>query len=239
MRGKIFLIFLLFGGFWAAYIPESKSQDVDRQLWLNYALTVQVTPKFSYGGDAGLRGFISNVDWNQILIRPGVSYKFTEDVGIGASLATFNTFNRDDENVNEFRITTDLNIEGPDLLYVILFYRLRIENRSFFYKTLPNENNFRARLLIGIETWDFKGFNEKRSFYFQGMWEGFKTIGQESAYEIFINQVRIHAAFGHKISKTFRYEIHYIWQRSREFSDDGLEKTQGILRLRTFHRIGK
>lgn len=238
-RIKVIGILSLICTFFAGIQLECKGQNSDNQLWLDYNLNVQVTPKFSYGVDAGIRGLISNEDWNQVLIRPGVKYRFSEDVGIGGSLAYFHTFNKESEDVYEFRLTTDLNIEGPDLLYVILFYRLRLENRTFFYDSLPNENNWRGRLLIGVETWNFKGFNEKRFFYFRSMWEGFKTIGEESAYENLINQMRIYVAYGHKISKGFRYELQYIWQKSKEYSDDGDENSQGIIRLRAFHRIGK
>ena len=53
----------------------SFGQDVDHQLWINYSLTVPVTTNLSYGGDVGLRGLISNEEWNQFLIRPTVTYR--------------------------------------------------------------------------------------------------------------------------------------------------------------------
>jgi len=120
-----------------------------------------------------------------------------------------------------------------------LFYRLRFEQRFFFYEKRTNNFNWRVRYLLGIESKDIKGFNKKRSFFFQVMWEDFNTLGKESAYEYFINRVRIKAIFGHRISQKFRYELHYMWQRSRLYSDNGLETTQNIIRLRFFHRISK
>jgi len=37
-------------------VMEGRSQKIDPQLWMNYALTVQVNKNFSYGGDVGFRG---------------------------------------------------------------------------------------------------------------------------------------------------------------------------------------
>ena len=217
---------------------SGKSQDVDNQLWVNYALTVPINTKLSYGGDIGLRGFISNYKWNQVLIRPAITYRFKYPISVAGAVAWFRTANRDGFNVNEFRIHQDVNLKWPDLGFMEFFYRVRIEERFFFYEdSIANSFNVRLRGLIGIETQDFTWFGKKRPIYFQGIYEGFKTLGDEQAYEVFVNQVRIHFAFGHRISKGFRYELHYIAQRSRLFSDDGLKTTQNIFRVRLFHRL--
>lgn len=217
-----------------------KSQDVDHQLWLNYGLTVPINKNLSYGGDVGFRGFISNYAWNQILIRPAITYRFNYPISVALAVAWFRTSNRDDFNVNEFRIHQDFNLKWPDLGFLKLFFRVRVEERFFFYEetTFPNSFNVRLRGLIGIETPYYSWFGHKRPIYFQAMYEGFKTVGDESAYEVFVNQVRIDFAFGHRISSSFRYELHYIMQRSRLYSDAGLETTQNIFRIRLYHRLG-
>ena len=115
---------------------------------------------------------------------------------------------------------------------------MRIEQRFFFYEEqLPNEFKVRVRYLAGAETADILLFGSKRPIYFQGIIEGFNTVGAESAVEVFINQLRIHGAFGHRISSKFRYELHYIAQKSRAFSDEGLQISQNIYRIRLFHRL--
>jgi len=94
-------------------------------------------------------------------------------------------------------------------------------------------HTFKVRLrgLNGIETQDYTWFGTKRPIYFLGIYEGLKTLDQDEAVEVFINQVRLHFAFGHRISRGFRYELHYIVQRSRLFADDGLQTTQNIFRV--------
>jgi Protein of unknown function (DUF2490) len=219
-------------------IINANSQEVDHQLWVNYALNVPINNKLSYGGDIGLRGFISNYDWNQVLIRPTVTYRFNREIGVAGAIAWFRTANRANVNVNEFRIHQDLNLKWPDLGFMEFFYRVRTEERFFFYENnITTDFNVRLRALIGIESQDFNWFGSKRPIYFQGIYEGFRTLGDESANEVFINQVRIHVVFGQRLSKGFRYELHYIAQKSRLFLEDGLNVSQNIYRVRLFHRL--
>lgn len=214
------------------------AQEVDHQLWTNYAVSVPVNEKFSYGGDAGIRGLVSNYDWNQVLIRPNVSYRFNYTFSVSPAMAWFGTFNNNASNVNEFRLHQDFNAKWPDLGPVEFFYRIRIEQRWFFYENpdLDNTFNWRFRGLIGMETEDIKVFGPKRPIYFQLIYEGFSTADR-SAPEIFVNQTRFHMAMGHRLSNKFRYELHYIRQGSRLLADDGIDVSTNIYRLRLFHRI--
>ena len=56
-------IFLLFTVFVLAEVSDknvSFAQSVDNQFWINYAVSIPINNKWSYGGDMGLRGFVSN-----------------------------------------------------------------------------------------------------------------------------------------------------------------------------------
>jgi len=234
------LAFIMLISFTMVCALDCRAQDIDHQFWMNYALTIPVNNQLSYGGDVGFRGLGSNQNWTQVLLRPTVSYKFKNQIGIAGALAWFGTFNKDDFNYNEFRIHQDFTFKWPDFVILELFYRLRIEERFFFYQeNRSNTFKMRVRYLIGAESQDIRLFGSKRPIYFQAIYEGFKTLADENAYEIFINQVRIHGAFGHRISNSFRYELHYIVQKSRLFSDDGLNATQNNYRIRIFHRLQK
>jgi hypothetical protein len=122
--------------------------------------------------------------------------------------------------------------------FIEFFYRVRVEERFFFFEDDQLENRFNVRLrgLIGVETDDIYLFEARRPIYFQSIFEGFVTV-ERSADEVFVNQTRFHLAFGHRLSSNFRYEIHYIRQGSRLYVDDGINIGQNIYRLRFFHRI--
>ena len=122
MRLKILIIRFIFSSLLVASASEIHCQSVDQQLWFDYNLNIPGKNKFSYGGDIGIRGFYSNVDWTQFYFRPTVRYRFNTILGISGSLASFNTFNNINLNVHEFRATQDLNISWPDLKILSLYY---------------------------------------------------------------------------------------------------------------------
>jgi len=233
MKRVYILLFFFF--FILCRNSESYAQNI---VWANYALTIPINEKWTYGGDVGLRGFVTNYDWNQFLIRPNVKYRFNYTFSFSPAVAWLSTMNRDAGNVNELRIHQDLNAKWPDLGIIEFFYRIRLEQRFFFYQSPQIANNFNLRLrgLIGVETADITFLGPKRPIYFQAIFEGFSS-SKESAVEIFVNQTRFHLAFGHRLSEDFRYELHYIKQGSRLFKDDGLNVSQNIYRIRFFHRL--
>lgn len=213
-------------------------QQVENQLWADYNLTVLINDKWTYGGDAGIRGLISNYDWNQLMIRPNIKYRFNYTFSTSPAIAIFSTFNKDAGNVHEFRIHQDFNAKWPDLGIVEFFCRVRLEQRFFFYenKNIPNDFDLRLRGLVGMETADIKLFGSSKPIYFQFIVEGFST-NEQTAIEVFINQTRLHLAMGHRLSENLRYEIHYIRQASRLLVEDGLEASNNIFRLRFYHRL--
>ncbi len=221
-----------------------ESDDVDFQLWTDYNLRKDLQTKeerkvHSIGGDAGIRGFISNQDWNQFYIRPTFTYRFHRILSLAGAAAGFGTFNVDTANVFEFRTHQDVMATFPETDFFSLFYRLRFEQRFFFYQDYENDQELRLRLLIGIESPDIRLGAGKRPFYFQFFYESFQNLNEESAVEVFINQARPTFIFAHRLSPSLTYELNYIPQRSRNYSEEGLETTQNIFRIRVFHRIFK
>jgi hypothetical protein len=231
-----FISLLLIIGYF--YPNRSIALEIDHQFWMNYALSIPINEQLSWGGDLGVRGLGTNKNWNQLLIRPTISYKFKKPISIAGAMAWFGTFNIDKNNISEFRIHQDFNAKWPDFGMIEFFYRIRLEQRFFFYQNeLPNASRVRVRALIGIETQDLKWFGAKRPIYFQSILEGFKTLDKNEALEVFINQNRLHIAIGHRISNSFRYELHYIAQRAKLFSAEGTSVDHNIYRIRLIHRL--
>ena len=213
-------------------------QEIDNQFWLNYSLKVKTQTNLSYGGDVGVRGIWSNYDWNQVLIRPSANYKFNKIFSVALATAIFYTDNIYTSNITEFRIHQDLNVEWLQTKWFSMFSRLRVEQRFFTFQDdkLPNEFRVRARLLLGAQSQDLEWFGSKRPIYFQMIYEGFQSIDADNN-EFLINQARFHIAYGHRIAKNWRYELHFINQSSRLYENSGLKVSQQIFRLRLFHTI--
>ena len=219
---------------------KAQNEAVDNQLWMDYSNTQLLSDKLSIGGDLGIRGFVSNYDWNQFYIRPTVTYRTSYNLSLSGALAYFYTNNKSVSNINEFRAHQQARFKWPDLGVIELFYRVRLEQRFFNYsEELANEFNNRIRLLVGLESMDFSWFGPKSPIYFTGTIEGFKTLRDENSSETFINRFRLDLAFGHRVSDRFRYEIHYIGQQSKLFKRDGSDTNQNIFRIRFMHSVFK
>ena len=233
--GRIFLILfcslLAHGSYGQLY-----NNRVDFQTWTDITLTYFKTQKLTYGGDAGLRGIVSAKDWNMFYIRPTVSYTFSPMFKASGGIGSFNTINKEISNTYEIRFFQDAHVSWPNLGWVDFYHRFRFEERFFFYSSLDNDFSVRGRYLIRARTIDFKLIGKSRSFYLKAMWELFIPF-DKSATELFVNNQRFYAALGQRVSDRFRYELYYIWQKSREFVDDGFETSENIIRLRFFYTI--
>ena len=215
---------------------QNSSDRADFQTWTDITLTYFKSQKYSLGGDAGLRGIISAKDWNQIYIRPSINYILSPYFKVTGGIGSFNTFNKEFSNTYELRFFQDVHVSWPDIGWVDFYHRFRFEERFFFYQTLANDFSIRGRYLIRARTIDFKLIGKTKSFYLKAMWELFVPF-DKSAAELYVNNQRFYAAIGQRISDRFRYELFYIWQKSREFVDDGFESTENILRLRFFYTL--
>ena len=95
----VLLTFLL-----SAASVDAQRATTDFQFWADYNIGYRIDDRWSIGGDIGARGVLSNSEWNQFLLRPGVSYRvadwFTPTVGA----AVFSTLSDISDNVNEFRL---------------------------------------------------------------------------------------------------------------------------------------
>lgn len=209
---------------------------VDFQTWSDITLTYFKTQKFSFGGDTGLRGVISSKDWNLFYIRPTLNYTLSPFFKVSGGIGSFNTINKKIGNTYEIRFFQDAHVSWPDIGWIDFYHRFRFEERFFFYENIDNDLYIRGRYLIRARTANFRLIGKSKSFYIKGMWELFIPF-DKSAVELFINNQRFYAAIGQRTSDRFRYEIFYIWQKSRELVEDGFETSENIVRLRFFYTL--
>jgi hypothetical protein len=231
---KQYLIFIFL--LWY-YNLSAQVETVGIQLWTDYNIKIPVSDKFGYGGDVGFRRFVTNYDWNQIYIRPRVTYRLTPDLQLAGGVAYFRTNFQNENRINEFRMFQDFVLVGPNLNYIIFSWRLRFEERFFNFKNLPNDWYIRARYMAIIGSKDIKIARE--NFYLQAMFEGFKPIIKQASNEIFIDQIRIMGIVGHRVNPYWRYELHYMLQNTRQFSENGFVANNHIIRIRVFHTLIK
>lgn len=217
-------------------LAQTSDKRTDFQTWTDMTLTYFKTQKFSFGGDLGLRGIVSHRNWNLIYIRPTVNYTFTPFFKLSGGIGSFNSINKSISNSYEVRFFQDFKFNWPDLGWIRFQHRFRFEERFFIYENIENTFSMRGRYLVTMKTNNFKFIGPRKEYYLAGMWEAFVPFGN-SAPELFVNNQRWYAVMGYRASDTWRFELHYIWQKSRLFSDEGYRSVENVLRFRIFHTL--
>lgn len=207
--------------------------EVDFQTWIDLTTVHNYNSKWAYTGDYGLRGVVSGEQWSTFLVRPTFKYRITPILDVRAGVALFYTRDKILDNVLELRFHQEVDVKWPEIVGMIFKHRLRFEERFFFYEELENEFSARARYRLYFETPDFKLFKNCGPFYGMTSIELFLPIG-ESATERFVNNNRVEIGLGHRTSRKFRWELHYIWQNSKAYADDTFKTSENIFRLRFF-----
>ena len=109
---------------------------------------------------------------------------------------------------------------------------VRVEARNFFYcgdtesdSTVRFRN--RLELLVALNK---DRFDDDRVRYLIADWEWFIPIDDPD--ERFASRQRIRAGLGYRRSFNWRYEVLYIWTRSRNTIDEEFGTTENILNIR-------
>ena len=214
-------------------LSAQDSRKLDFQTWSDLTTGYFFNQRLIYSGDYGIRGVLSGQDWYTFYVRPTFRYNLKSNVNIRAGAAIF--FTRDPVIMNqlEIRFHQEVDLKWPQVVGFAFGHMIRFEERIFNYKEMESERSVRGRYRLSIESPDFKVFLMKNPFYAMVNGEIFIPLGAQST-ERYINNNRIVAGIGHRLSGKFRYELHYIFQRSRNYSHEDLKGSEHILRLRTF-----
>lgn len=213
-----------------------KGQDstvVTLQTWTDLTTIHEFNEKWIYSGDYGIRGALSNEDWTTFYARPTFRYNASLKLDLRAGVSVFYTAEELLESQTELRFHQQVNVRWPNLSDWILKHMVRFEERFFFYKALENDFSARARYRISLETPDVKIFGIKNSFYALTSLELFMPLGTQSI-EQYINNNRIVVGIGHRASQKLKFELHYIFQNSKNYKEDNFQTSEHILRLRAY-----
>lgn len=229
MRKLFYILLFIITSFRHAYAQD----EIDFQTWIDFTTVHNFNNRWAYTGDYGMRGVVSGEQWSTFLVRPTFKYKLTPIFDSRAGLALFYTRDIVLDNVLELRLHQEVDVKWPEIVGMVFKHRVRLEERFFFYEEIDNEFSARARYRFYFETPDIRIFKNSGPFFGMTSIEFFLPIG-ESATERFVNNNRIEIGLGHRTSKKFRWELHYIWQNSKAYEDDSFKTSENIFRLRFF-----
>lgn len=229
------LIISLFG--W----PCLAQNEVPLYTWTDLNYTYGFNTTWGTGGDAGIRGALTNPEATTIYARPILIYRNTDDLNFGLSLGFFQNLNANASNSLEIRPAQQVNLVWPEFKNWSLKSRLRTEQRYFTWQDnglggiAGNGWQFRGRYELKFKTEPFTLIPFMKNTYVLMSGEYFVPFGRK-VDEVFADQSRLLVGFGHEVGERWTYECHFFWQRNRTDDTAVFQTDQYVLRLRFFLR---
>jgi hypothetical protein len=225
--------------------------QTNAQLWGNVTLDwvksehltyeLDVEPKVLVAAPSGEPGW-----WN-VDVTPNVEYAAKDWLDLIGEIGT--GYTRQTDNVNSMELTPRIGVrlhlfsrglprkihvhERPPTRRVVIRDRILVESRNHFYSGAGSGADstvrFRNRLefLVSLNT---ARLTDDGARYLMADWEWFVPLGDPA--ERFANRQRIRAGYGYRPNARWRYEVMYIWTRSRDTTDQNFKTADNILDLR-------
>ena len=187
-------------------------------------------------------------DWRNIDLTPNVEYSPKGWVDLVAEATAGYTKQTDD--VNSIEVTPRIGFrfyflsrelptamrarERPPARRIVLRDLVRIESRNFFYTGAESgsSSSFRLRNRIEFQVPLNKAkTSEDGARYLLTDWEWFVPLGGEPD-ERFANKQRIRTGVGYRRSFAWRFELLYMWTRSRDSIHEGFTTDDNIIDIR-------
>lgn len=173
--------------------------------------------------------------WLDLVAELPLSYtKQTDDMNTfelsGRAGARFHLFSR---GVPTKVSSRPIQKELPPARRIVVRDLVRLESRNFFYMGSGSGSSssvrFRNRLEV-LAPLNKESLSEDGARYFLADWEWF--IPLEDPDERFASKQRVRAGFGYRRSFAWRFEVLYIWNRSKNTIDEGYSTSDNIVDIR-------
>jgi hypothetical protein len=222
----------------ALYVNLTAQDDqTDSQSWFDFRTFYTIDEKWTYDGDYGMRGFISDENWRRVYIHPAFVYDLSTAIDLRGGMRFIFTKEKDLSNTFEIRPWQGIRFIWPKTSWVILSQYVRLEERfTWGMEDDSFDFVFRLRYRIMAKTPNLKLVSINQTFYFLTSLELFANLG-EAIQETFVDRSRITFGMGYFITQAWRVELHYILQGSNLFTEEGYTADVKILRLRLRYYI--
>jgi hypothetical protein len=219
------------------------------QLWANITFDRVASDRLVYEFDFEPKGLVDapegEPDWRNLDLTPNVEYSPRKWVDLVAEAVIGRTKQTDD--VDSTEVTPRLGVrfhlfsralgfhprEQAPRRRIVVRELVRVEWRNFFYTGGDVESDstvrFRNRLEFQLPL-NKDRVTDDGARYLLADWEWFVPLGDPE--ERFANRQRIRTGLGYRRSFNWRYELLYIWTRSRDTIDEGFSTTENIIDIR-------
>lgn len=197
--------------------------------WFMFFSTNRISEKMSIHAEAQYRTYEFGSNFNQLLLRSGLTYNISDNatVTLGyANITTDDTFTEPDgeENVNENRIYQEF-VLGNSLGKLKFSHRYRLEQRFIAPPQGENTTEHRARYFLRVtyplnDTWFLTAYNEI-----------FINLQND-----FFGQNRLFGALGYNVNKDVSLQMGYL---KNDFAVDTFDRFQLAMFIKTDFRKKK
>jgi hypothetical protein len=221
-----------------------------RQVWSNLTLDWVESERLTYELDFEPKILVSapegEPDWWSLDVTPNVEYAATRWLDLVAEAAIGHTNQTDHLNSVELTPRAGLRVhflsrgiptaglpEAPHRRRIVVRDLVRVESRNLFYtregRGSSSTVRFRNRLEFLVPL-NREKMTDAGARYLLADWEWFVPLGEPD--ERFASRQRIRAGLGYRRSFAWRFEVLYIWTRSRNTIEEGFTTDDGSLDIR-------
>jgi len=215
----------------------AQDDQTDKQSWMDFRTYYTIDEKWTYDGDYGMRGYISNENWRRVYINPAFIKDATVNVDFRGGMRFIFTNEEDETNTFEIRPWQGVRFLWPRTNFIIFSQYIRLEER-FTWGTEDGSFSFdlRPRYRIMAKTPNLRLVAINQTFYFLTSFEIFGQLGGKIE-ETFVDRTRLTFGMGYFITQSWRAELHYILQGASLGAEDGSGIDVRIFRLRIRYYI--
>jgi len=204
--------------------------------WTDLATIYNISDRFRYDGDYGIRGLITDRNWTQWYLRPSVRYRPRTWLTLHGGVGLFYTVLPADD-LPELRPWVGVRVTGPALKGFAVRNYLRLELRAFYLKGMQEWDvgtRGRWQLQVTSPFFDMLSANE---FYAVTSVEPFFDLSSNTV-EGFGDRFRFTLGLGKVVSDALRVELNYLFHKVRIPDQGGsLDTNDHVVRLRFFYTL--
>ena len=240
--------------FWLAALLElifvaPGHTQTNLQLWGNVTLDWVKSDRLVYELDVEPKVLLAAPEgepgWQNLDLTPNVEYSPKDWLDLVRSVVGYT---KQTDDVNSFEVTPRVGVrfhflsrgvptaqvrERPPRRRIVVRDLVRIESRNFFYTGAGSGSSssvrFRNRLEF-IVPLNKEKMTEDGARYLLADWEWFVPLDEPE--ERFASKQRIRTGFGYRRSLAWRFEILYIWTRSRNTIEEGFRTADNCIDIR-------
>ncbi len=231
---------LLLMGFCAAGL-RAGAQTTNNQLWVEYMANYPFLNSWNVELAASYSELLEEPKWRALDFQITPEYALSPHVDLQGAFLVNRTNQYQSLSSTEVREMLGARIHLTPFSRVLTRFLARFEHRNLYYAetdSYQQSNRTRIRFETVIPLNRKSMYDGDKLWYALADAEAFIVLDQNVS-ERFANRYRIRAALGYRLSYTWRFELMYTLQQSRNTIAGDFNTTDNLFRIRIKHFLHK